>query len=104
MEYYSPIDKKEILTFATTAWTSVHFIRSVLSDFLQSHELQHTRPPHHQLPEPAQTLVHRIGDAIQPSHPLSSPSHAALNLSQHQGLYQGVSSLHQMAKVLEFQL
>ena len=71
---------------------------------LRPHGLQHTRPPHHQLPEPAQTLVHRIGDAIQPSHPLSSPSHAALNLSQHQGLYQGVSSSHQMAKVLEFQL
>ena len=45
MEYYSPIDKKEILTFATTAWTSVHFIHSVLSDFLQSHELQHARLP-----------------------------------------------------------
>ena len=45
-------------------------------------------PVHHQLPEPTQTLVHRVGDAIQPSHPLSSPSPPALNLSQHQGLFQ----------------
>ena len=59
---------------------------------------------HHQLPEFTQTHVHRIGDAIQPSHPLSSPSPPALNLSQHQGLFQWVSSLHQVAKVLEFQL
>ena len=45
-----------------------------------------------------------VGDAIQPSHPLSSPSPAAFNLSQHQGLFQWVSSLHQVAKVLELQL
>ena len=43
-------------------------------------------PVHHQLPEPAQTHVHQVGDAIQPSQPLSSPSPPALNLSQHQGL------------------
>ena len=43
---------------------------------------------HHQLPELAQTHVHRVSDAIQPSHPLSSPSHPAFNLSQHQGLFQ----------------
>ena len=48
--------------------------------------------------------VHRVGDAIQPSHPLSSPSPPAFNLSQHQGLFQWVSSLHQVANVLEFQL
>ena len=60
-------------------------------------------PVHHQLPELAQTHVHWVGDAIQPSHPLSSPS-PAFNLSQHQGLFQWVSSLHQVAKVLEFQL
>ena len=51
----------------------------------------------------AQTHVHRVSDAIQPSHPLSSPS-PAFNLSQHQSLFQWVSSLHQVAKVLEFQL
>ena len=61
-------------------------------------------PVHHQLPELAQTHVHRVVDAIQPSHPLSSPSPPAFHLSQHQGLFQGVSSSHQMAKVLEFQL
>ena len=58
---------------------------------------------HHKLPEPTQTQVYWVGDAIQPSHPLSSPS-PAFNLSRHQGLFQRVSSLHQVAKVLEFQL
>ena len=57
----------------------------------------------HHLPELAQIHVHRVGDAIQPSHPLSSPSPPAFNLSQHQGLFQWVSSSHQMAKVLELQ-
>ena len=59
---------------------------------------------HHQLPESTQTYVHWVSDAIQPSHPLSSPSPPAFNLSQHQGLFKWVSSLHQVAKVLEFQL
>ena len=61
-------------------------------------------PIHHQLPQLAQTHVHWVGDAIQPSHPLSSPSPPAFNLTQHQGLFQTVSSSHQVAKVLEFQL
>ena len=61
-------------------------------------------PVHHQLPEFTQTHVLRVGDAIQPSHPLSSPSPPAFNLSQHQGLFQWVASLHHVAKVLEFQL
>ena len=61
-------------------------------------------PVHHQLPESTQTHVHWLGDAIQPSHPLSSPSPPAFNLSQHQGLFKWVSSSHQVAKVLEFQL
>ena len=61
-------------------------------------------PVHHQLLEPTQTHIHFVGDAIQPSHPLSSPSPPAFNLSQHQGLFKRVSSLHQVAKVLEFQL
>ena len=59
---------------------------------------------HHQLPDCTQTHVHQVGDAIQPSHPLLSPSPPALNLSQHQGLFQWVSSSHQVAKLLEFQL
>ena len=59
---------------------------------------------HSQFPELAETHVHRVGDAIQPSHLLSSLSPPAFNLSQHQGLFQWVSSSHQVAKVLEFQL
>jgi len=59
-------------------------------------------PVHHQLPEFTQTHVHRVSDAIQPSHPLSSPSPPALNLSQHQGIFKWVSALHQVAKILEF--
>ena len=61
-------------------------------------------PVHHQLPEFTQIHVHRVSHAIQPSHPLSSPSPPALNLSQHQGVFKWVSSPHQVAKVLEFQL
>ena len=61
-------------------------------------------PVHHQLPEFTQTHVHWVSDAIQPSHPLSSPSPPAFSLSQHQGLFKWVSSSHQVAKVLEFQL
>ena len=61
-------------------------------------------PVHHQLPEFTQSHVHWVGDAIQPSSPLSSPSPPALNLSQHRGLFKWVSSSHQVAKVLEFQL
>ena len=61
-------------------------------------------PVHHQLPEFTQTHVHRVGDAIQLSHPLSSPSPPAPNPSQHQGLFQWVNTSHEVAKVLEFQL
>jgi len=61
-------------------------------------------PVHHQLSELAQTHGHQVGDAIQPSHPLSSLSPPAFSLSQHQGIFQGVSSSHQVAKVLELQL
>ena len=60
--------------------------------------------PVHQLLELTQTHVHWVSDAIQPSHPLSSPSPPAFNLSQHQGLFQWVNSSNQVAKVLEFQL
>ena len=64
-----------------------------------------TPGPHvlHHLPEFTQTHVHWVGDAIQPSHPLSPPSPPAFNLSQHQGLFQWVGSSHQVAKVLELQ-
>ena len=61
-------------------------------------------PVYHHLSVLAQTQVHWVGDAIQPSHPLSSPSPSAFNLSQHQGLFQGVISLHQVARVLELSI
>ena len=61
-------------------------------------------PVHHQLPEFTQIHVHWVSDAIQPSHPLLSPSPPAFNLSQHQGLLKWVRSSHQVAKILEFQL
>ena len=61
-------------------------------------------PVYYQLPEFPQTHVHRVNDAIQPSHPLSSPSPPAPNPSQHQSLFQWVNSSHEVAKVLEFQL
>ena len=61
-------------------------------------------PVHYQLADLAQTHFHQVGDAIQPSHPLLSPYPPAFNLSQHQGLFQWVSSSHQTAKALELQL
>ena len=61
-------------------------------------------PVHHKLPEFTQTHAHWVGDAIQPSHPLSSPSPPAPNPFQHQGLFHWVNSSHEVAKVLEFQL
>ena len=61
-------------------------------------------PVHHQIPELSQTHVHLVSHAIQPSHPLSSPSPPALNLSWQKSLFQHGSSSHQVAKILEFQL
>ena len=61
-------------------------------------------PVHHQPPEFTQTQVHWVDDAMQPSHPLSSPSPPAFSLTQHQGLFRWVSSSHRVAKVLQFQL
>ena len=85
--------------------TSVQFSCSVVSKSLWLHESQRPGlPVHHHLPEFTHTHVHRASDAIQPSHPLSSPSLPAPNPSQHQTLYQWVNSLHEVAKVLEFQL
>ena len=79
-------------------FTIVVFLLISVSDSLQPHGLQHKRlPVLHHLPEFAQTHVHWVSDAIQPSHPLSSPSPPPLNLSQHQGLFQCVSSSHQVA-------
>ena len=81
------------------------FSHSVMSNSLWPGGLQHARIPcHHQLPEFTQTNVHRVSDAIQPSHPLLSPFPPAFNLPQHQSLFKWVSSSYQEAKVLEFQL
>ena len=85
--------------------SSVQFSCSVMSDFLWPHDCSTPGlPVLLQLLEFTQTHVHWVGDAIQPSHLLSSPSPPALNPSKHQGLLQWVSSSHQVAKVLEFQL
>ena len=84
---------------------SVQFSHSVVSNSLWPHRLQHARLPfHHQLPGLAQTHVHQVGDPIQPSHSLLSSTPPAFNLYQHQGLFQWVSSSHQVAKLLEFQV
>ena len=86
-------------------FSSVQLSRWVKSDSLQPQGLQHARPPcQSPTPEFTQTHVHWVGDAIQPSHPLSPPSPPTFNLSQHQGLFKWVSSSHQVAKALKFQL
>ena len=91
-----------VAQISTVCFSLVH---SVVSNFLDPMDCSMPGLPiHHQLPDLAQILVHQVGDAIQPSHPLSSPSFPAFNLSQTQGLFQWVSSSHQVAKVLEFQL
>ena len=85
--------------------SSVQFSHSVMSDFLCLMNCSTPGlPVHHQLQESTQIHVHWVSDAIKPSHPLSSSFPPALNLSQHQGLFKWVSSPHQMAKLLEFQL
>ena len=95
------------LNHAYPVWgdCSVQLNRSVVPDSLRPHELQHTRPPcPSPLPEFTKTHVHGVGDAIQPSHPLASPSPPAPNPSQHQSLFQWVNSSHEVVKVLKFQL
>ena len=87
------------------SFSSVQFSHSVTSDF--SRPTDHSMPGfpvHRQLLEFTQTHVRHVSDAIQPSHLLSSPFPPAFNLSQHQRLFQWVSSSHQVVKVLEFQL
>ena len=91
-----------LITFPWVQFSSVAQSCPTLCDPM-NHSMP-SLPVHHQLPESTQTHVHLVSDAIQPSRPLSSPSPPALNLSQHQGLFKWLSSLHQVAKVLEFQL
>ena len=86
---------------------SVHFSSVTQSCPNLWDPMNHSTPGltvHHQLLESTQTHVPWVSDAIQPSHPLSSPSPPAPNPSQHQGLFQWVNSSHEVAKVLEFQL
>ena len=97
-----------MLCFKCTAewfsYISIEFRLSVVPDSLQPHGLQNARLPcPSPTPDLAQTYVNRVSDAIQPSHSLSSPS-PTFNLSQHEGLFQWVSSSHQVAKLLELQL
>ena len=101
---YGPWGHKE--SDMTSTHTSVQFSHSVVSDSLHLYGLQHASSPcPSPIPRVIQTHVHWVGDdAIQPSHPLSSPSPLAFNLCQHQGLFKWVSSSHQVAKVWEFQL
>ena len=87
--------------------TSVQFSSVTQSCQTPCDSIKHSMPGlpvHHQLLGFTQTHVHWVGDAIQPSHPLSSPSPPAPSPSQHQGLFQWVNSSHEVAKVLEFQL
>ena len=115
-----PVGPLNLMTFATGgtphAGSQQFLIPSVilvnstvvqlLSSFWFCDPMDHSMPGlpvHHQLPGFTQTLVHWVGDAIQPTHPLSSAFPFAFNLSQHQGLFQWVSSLHQVAQVLEVQ-
>ena len=91
------------ISFAIYVGIPVQFCHSVMCNSLQPYGLQHTRLPcPSPTPELAQTHVHWASDAIQPSHPLSSPSPPAFNLSQHQGLSHWVSSAHQVAKNWSF--
>ena len=84
---------------------SIQFSCSVVCDSLRPHGLQHSRPPcPSPTPGPCSNSCPWVGDAIQPSHPLSSPSSPTFNLSQDQGLFKWVSSSHQVAQVLELQL
>ena len=117
---FSPIAFEKFLYFFVCAWSdfcyflmlnqsfsSVQFSSVTQSCLTLCDPMNHSTPGLpvcHQLPEFTQTHVHRVSSAIQLSHPLSSPSPPAPNPSQHQGLFQWVNSLHQVAKVLEFQL
>jgi len=108
-EWFRVFSKKSALhglvNEVPVAFSSVQFSRSVVSNSFRPHELQQPGlPVHHQLPEFTQTHVQWVGDAIQPSQPLSSPSPPAPNPSQHQSLFQWVNFSREVAKVLEFQL
>ena len=108
MVLWRPITSSRINTKKKMSFSSYNQFSSVAQSYLTLCDpMNHSRPSlpvHHQLPEFTQTHVHRVSDAIQPSHPLSSPFPPAPYPSQHQRLFQWVSSSHEVAKVLEFQL
>ena len=94
-----------VIRTMTYHFSSVQFSRLIVSKSLDPMDGSTPGfPVHYQLLEFSQTHLHQVNDAIQPSHPLSSPYPTNFNLSQHQGLFKWVSSLHQVAKVLEFQI
>ena len=98
--------KEKYWTLVSSIFSSVQFSSVAQSCPTLCHPMNHSTPGlpvHCQLQELTQTHVYRVGDAIQPSHPLSFPSPPAPNSSQHQGLFQWVNSSHEVAKVLEFQ-
>ena len=99
--FYITIKKLKFLTYSFPLFCQIQFSHSVVSDSLWPYSTPGF-PVHYQLPELAQTHVHWASDSIQSSHPLSSPSPPALNLSQHQGLFQRASSLHQVATYWSF--
>ena len=105
--FYFIHDASLLLMLIMGSTTSVHF-SSVAQLFpTLCDPMNHNTPGlpvHHQLLEFTQTHVYWVGNTIQPSHPLSSPSPPTSNPSQHQGLFQWLNSLHEVAKVLEFQL
>ena len=98
---------KNIYSLEEKLWQPSQSVSSVAQSCPNLHPMNHSMPGlpvHLQVPESTQTHVHRVDNAIQLSHPLSSPSLPALNLSQHQGLFNWVRSLHQVVKGLELQL
>ena len=101
------VSESNVLEALTMWWQLVLSVSSVAQSCPSLFDLMDCSTPgfpvQHQLPELAQTHVHPVGDAIQPSLPLSSPSPPAFNLLQHQGIFQWVCSSHQVAKVLELQ-
>ena len=97
---FCKLAEKKPSVFQSVNISSVQFSRLVVCDPMDCSTPG--VPVHHQLPEIAQTHVHWVGDAIQPSHPLSSPSPLTFNLSQHQGLFQWVTSSHRWPKYWSF--
>ena len=105
MDHLQQLEKTEngfFLQFSSVQFSSVTQLCPTLCDPMN--RSTPGLPVHHQPPEFTQTHANQVGDAIQPSHPLSSPYPPAPNPSQHQGLFQWVNSLHEVAKVLKFQL